>query len=77
MKTNITLKIDSALIREAKVLAAQEGSSISALLSRKLEELVRTRKEYEQARRSALARLETGYELNWAPPGSRDELHER
>lgn len=77
MKTNITLKIDSDLLREARILAAMEGSSISALLAARLEEVVRERKGYEKARRSALARLKTGFDLNWTPPRSRDELHER
>jgi len=77
MKTNVTLKLDADLLREARILAASDGTSISALLAGKLEEVVRSRKRYEQARRSALARLETGYELNWTPPRSRDELHER
>ncbi len=77
MKINITLKIDSDLLREARILAAMEGSSISALLAARLEEVVRERKGYEKARRSALARLKTGFDLNWTPPRSRDELHER
>ena len=77
MKTNITLKIDSDLLREARILAATEGSSISALLAARLEEVVRERRGYEKARRSALARLKTGFDLNWTSPRSRDELHER
>jgi Family of unknown function (DUF6364) len=77
MKTNITLKLDADLIREAKVLAAEEGRSVSALLAEKLEALVRHRKAYDRARRSSLARLRTGFDLQWAPPKSRDELHER
>lgn len=77
MKTNITLKIDAELLREARILAATEGSSISAMLAARLEELVRERKGYESARRSALARLKTGFDLNWTRPGSRNELHER
>jgi hypothetical protein len=77
MKTNITLKINAELLREARVLAAVEGSSISALLSNQLQQLVRERKGYDQARRSALARLRTGFDLNWTHPQSRDELHER
>ncbi len=77
MKTNITLKIDSELLREARILAATEGSSISAMLAARLEEVVRERKGYERARRSALARLKTGFDLHWTPPRSRDELHER
>ncbi len=77
MKTNITLKIDTELLREARILAAVEGSSISALLAARLEQEVRARKGYDQARRSALARLRSGVELNWTKPRSRDELHER
>jgi len=32
MKTNITLKIEADLLREARILATIDGSSISALL---------------------------------------------
>ncbi|MFP5231572.1 MAG: DUF6364 family protein [Acidobacteriota bacterium] len=77
MKTNVTLKIDKDLLREARVLAAEQGTSISALLSTRLEQAVRERKGYQQARRRAVARLRTGFDLRWTPPRSRDELHER
>jgi hypothetical protein len=77
MKTNVTLKIDTELLREARVLAAEDGSSISALLASKLEQAVRERKGYQQARRRAEARLRKGFNLHWTPPRSRDELHER
>jgi hypothetical protein len=77
MKTNITLKLDSVLLREAKILAAEEGTSLSAMVAAQLEQIVRQRKTYERARRRALARLREGMDLNWTPPRSRDELHER
>ena len=77
MKTNITLKIDADLLREARVIAAEEGTSISAMLANRLEETVRERKGYQQARRRAVARLRKGFDLRWTPPRSRDELHER
>jgi len=77
MKTNVTLKIEVDLLREARVLAAEQGTSISALLTERLEEAVRERKGYEQARRRAIARLRRGFDLQWIPPASRDELHER
>lgn len=77
MKSNITLKLDADLLRQARVLAAEEGTSLSALLSSRLEELVRQRKSYERAKRSALKRLRMGWDLRWTPPRSRDELHER
>jgi len=77
MKTNITLKLDSDLLREIRVLAAQQGTSISALLSSRLEKMVQQQKAYDRAKRRALRRLRDGLDLNWTPPPSRDELHER
>lgn len=77
MKSNITLKLETTLIREARILAAEEGTSISALLASRLEEIVNERRTYNRARKRALARLREGLDLRWTPPRSRDELHER
>jgi hypothetical protein len=77
MKTNVTLKLDTDLLREARVLAAEEGRSISALLAERLESMVRERKAFDKARRRALARLREGLDLQWKAPQSRDEIHER
>jgi hypothetical protein len=77
MKTNLTLKLDADLIREVRILAAQEGTSISALLADRLQSIVLECKAYDRARKRALARLNEGYELHWKRPRSRDELHER
>jgi len=77
MKTNVTLKLDADLLREARVIAAEEGRSISALLTDRLEAMVRDRKAFDKARRRALARLREGLDLQWTPPNFRDELHER
>jgi len=77
MKSNITLKLDAGLLRDVRVLAAQEGTSVSALLASRLEQMVREHKAYERAKRRALARLREGFGLNWTAPPSREELHER
>jgi hypothetical protein len=77
MKTNVTLKLDADLLREARVIAAEEGTSVSALLTERLESIVRERKAFDKARRRALARLRQGLDLQWTPANSRDELHER
>ena len=77
MKSNITLKLDADLLREARILAAEENTSISALLAARLEQIVRERKNYDRARKRALVRLREGMDLRWTPPASRDELHER
>ena len=77
MKTNITLKLETRLLREARLLAADEGKSVSGLLSALLEEMVRQRRDFQRARRRALARLSDASCLGWTPPASREELHER
>jgi hypothetical protein len=77
MKTNVTLKLDVDLLREVRVLAAEEDTSISALLAARLEQIVRERKTYQRARKRALGRLREGMDLRWTPASSRDELHER
>jgi hypothetical protein len=77
MKRNVTVKLDEELVREARVLAAEEGGSISALLTKQLEEAVRERKGFVRARRRALVRLREGMNLQWTPARSRDELHGR
>jgi len=77
MKTNVTLRVDSKLAQEAKVLAARRGTSLSRLLSEQLEEIVRRDRHYEAAMQRALQRLETGFDLEWTPPSHRDELYDR
>jgi Family of unknown function (DUF6364) len=77
MKTNVTLKLDAGLLREAEEIAAEEGRSVSALVADRLQALVGERKAFERARRRALARLKTGLDLQWTPVHSRNELHER
>lgn len=77
MKTNITVKIDAELAREAKILAARRGTSVSQLVADQLEHLVQRGRAYEAAKRRAFARLKKSTNLGWQKPASRDELHER
>jgi hypothetical protein len=77
MKTNITLKLDSEILRQVRIIAAEEGNSISGLLASKLQELVRQRKSYARSKARALARLRNCTDHGWVRPTSRDELHER
>jgi hypothetical protein len=76
-KSNITLKLGRELLREIKILAAKENTSISALVTTHIGEIVKKRKGSERARARALARLREGYDLGFAPVKSRDELYER
>ncbi len=75
--TNITVKVDSDLAKEAKVLAARRGTSLSRLVAEQLKALVQGDQAYVAARRRALRRLKRGYDLDWERPESRDMLHDR
>lgn len=76
---NLTLKLDATLYRAVKIVAAQRDTSISALVTEKLEELVGEESAYNDAKARAKSYLERGFdlgthgEIDWA----RDELHER
>lgn len=76
---NVTVALPRALLRKLKVVAAKRETSISALLSASLEEIVRREGEYESAMRRALGRARKGYDLGTGGHLSiqRDELHER
>jgi predicted transcriptional regulator len=76
-KTNITLKLDADLLKRVKVLAAQTGTSVSAMLTTKLEEVVTKDEEYEEAKKRAKALMRESAGSGWRKPKSRDELHER
>jgi hypothetical protein len=76
---NITLSLPEEDLREARVLAARRGTSVSQLLAHELRQLVERETGYEAARERSLARLHDGLDLgtNGRPTWSRDELHDR
>ena len=74
---NITLTLDEDTLREARVLAAQRGLSVSAFLRRELAELVDRERGYNKARDAALRRLRRAHSLGGRRLPSRDELHDR
>ena len=77
MKQNITLRLDRELIRKARVLAAQHGTSLSALLSHYLSKIIGEEESYEFAHRRALSLLDQGFHFGGKVPRTRDEWHER
>lgn len=76
---NVTLSLPSETIRRLKILAAERGTSISALLTRQLGDLLARESGYARARRRSLAALEEGWELGTKGRATwqRDTLHER
>ncbi len=60
---NLTLKLPAETVRKAKVVAAERGTSISALVTSKIEELVGEDAEYQAAKRRAFEWLKQGWHL--------------
>lgn len=76
MQSNVTLKLEDALLKQARKVAVEEDASLSSWVAGLIVENLRQRGEYQAARTRALARLEQGFSL---APGrlTREELHER
>lgn len=78
-KRNVTLALPRELLRDAKLLAAERGTSISAMVSELLREQVARRRRLAGARKRHLASLSDPPDLGTGgrAPWRRDELHER
>lgn len=74
---NITLALDEETLREARVLAAERGLSVSAFLRRELAGIVERQRGYSKARDAAIRRLRRGQTLGGGKLPSREELHDR
>lgn len=77
MKQNITLAIDKPVLKEARKLAVQRGSSISGLLADELRKMVKQEAAYAQAKAKALAHLDSSFHLGGKRMADRRELHDR
>ena len=78
-RQNVTLSLPKETLRKAKVLAAERQTSLSALLTEALEEIVAKSDLYEIARQRQLVLMEKGFEfdLDETVTWNRDDLHER
>jgi hypothetical protein len=78
-RQNVTLSMPRDLLREAKIVAAQRGTSLSALMVAGLKRAVRDEERFEQAGRRIKRRLRRGFDLRTQGRGlpPRDDLHER
>jgi hypothetical protein len=78
-RQNVTLSLPKETLRKAKVLAAERQTSLSALLTEALEEIVAKSDLYEIARQRQLLLMEKGFkfDLDETVTWNRDDLHER
>jgi hypothetical protein len=75
---NLTIQLDERLIRDAKVLAAEQGMSLSAMVAQDLREKLAARDRHQRAKRAALeSMLEALASDRHAPAWTRDELYDR
>ena len=75
-KVNLTINIDRDLLRKIRVIAAEEGTSISALVADIITEKSTKSGRYEEAKRRALALMEKGIPSE-GPMLTRGQMHER
>jgi hypothetical protein len=75
-KHNITVAIESGLLKKARAVAARRGLSVSALLADELRELVKDDAQYAAARKRAYSLLSTPLPLAGSAL-TREQLHER
>ena len=76
-RQNLTIGLESMVIRKAKILAARRETSVSKLVADLIEELVSKDEAYELAHREALEYMEREFHLGGRITTSREELHER
>ena len=78
-RQNITLSLPKGLIKQAKHLAIEKGSSVSGLVAGLLRELVTNSNEKQRAAKWLLKRMLKGYDLgthgkiDW----KREDLYDR
>ncbi len=78
-RQNVTLSVPVDLLKDAKVMAAQRGTSLSALMVEGLKRAVRDEERFEQAARRIKKRLRRGFDLGTKGEAlpRRADLHER
>jgi predicted transcriptional regulator len=76
---NVTLALPEDLLRRLKILAAQQDTSISALLTATLSELADHEEGYAEARDGMIRDMKEGFDLGTGGQitWTRDSLHER
>lgn len=76
---NVTVSLPADLLREARHLAVDQGTSLSRFLAALIEERVASTRHYEEARgrQERMMREAVDHGTNGKIDWSRDELHER
>ena len=76
MTRNITLRLDDAILRRARVKAVQEDQSLSKWVANLVAEAVVGESKFASAKRRALRRMDAAVNLG-GKPLTREQAHER
>ncbi|HEY7854888.1 MAG TPA: hypothetical protein VIC32_00470 [Terriglobales bacterium] len=76
---NLTLRVPKPLLKRLKLVAAERGTSVTALLLAALRDVDERGSQYAAARKRSLAAMDRPTDLgsHGQAPWTRDELHER
>ena len=79
MTTNITVRVDAKIAKQAKIIAAKNDTSVSAMVSKWLASLAQHDFEYKKACKRHEKLMEKGMKLGTygKPDWTREEIHER
>lgn len=77
MKRNLTIAIETDLVKKARVIAARRETSLSRMLAEELRRLVSEDERYDHARRKAVEHLRSGFALGGKVTSTREQWHER
>lgn len=78
-RQNVTLSIPKDILKKARILAVEQETSLSALLTRTLSDIVDRHERYDTAQTTQVALLEKGFNLGTGGQitWERETLHER
>jgi len=75
--TNVTLSIDEEDLRQARVLALQQGSSLNAVIRQFVKNYVGHTQRYQEVTERIIQQAEDSQYSSEGKKWTRDELHER
>ena len=75
--SNLTISVDEAVLKQARMRALEEGTSVKALLRDYLERYISKGQQYRQATNNILAIAKRSAAASQGRRWTRDELYER
>ena len=74
---NLTITVDEKVLKNARAMALQEGTSVNAILREHLERYASKNQQYKQATQNILKIARASSSGNHGKKSTREELYER